>query len=62
MSQEDLACKAGCNPEVIEWIESGALLRPRNLIEIASVLKVNPAWLQFGEPWAHREPPKPGKT
>jgi hypothetical protein len=27
-------------------------------MEIAEVLDANPAWLQFGEPWARKERPR----
>jgi hypothetical protein len=43
---------------VIQKIENGKSLRPRNIMDIAQVLNVNPAWLQFGEPWAQKPAPK----
>ncbi len=57
LTQEQLAKEAGTNQAVIQKIENGKSIRPRNIMQIAEVLKVNPAWLQFGDPWAGREPP-----
>jgi len=48
-TQEQLARQAGTNQAVIQKIENGKSLRPRNINEIAEVLGVNPAWLMFGE-------------
>ena len=53
-TQEQLAARAGTNQAVIQKIENGKSLRPRQIMQIAEVLEVNPAWLQFGEPWAER--------
>ena len=58
LTQQQLATEAGTNQAVIQKIENGFSLRPRNIMQIAEVLKVNPAWLQFGEPWAVKEPHK----
>lgn len=58
LTQQQLATEAGTNQAVIQKIENGFSQRPRNIMQIAEVLKVNPAWLQFGEPWAVKEPPK----
>ena len=58
LTQQQLATEAGTNQAVIQKIENGFSLRPRNIMQIAEVLKVNPAWLQFGEPWSVKEPPK----
>ena len=60
-SLEKVAELAGCDREIIEWTESGVMPRPCHLVQIALALKVNPAWLQFGEPFAHRELPNSGK-
>lgn len=57
MTQERLAKEAGTNQAVIQKIENSKSLRPRLIMEIAEVLEVNPAWLQFGEPWAKRNRP-----
>jgi ABC-type lipopolysaccharide export system ATPase subunit len=48
---------SGTQPKAIEKIENGKSLQPRYIIEIALALKVNPAWLQFGEPWAKKDLP-----
>ncbi len=58
LTQERLAQKAGTNQAVIQKIENGKSLRPRQIMQIAEVLDVNPAWLQFGEPWAERKRPR----
>jgi len=57
MTQDGLAKEAGTNQAVIQKIENGKSLRPRQIMRIAEVLEVNPAWLQFGEPWATRPRP-----
>ena len=41
----------------IHKIESGRSLRPRGIEHLARTLSVNPAWLQFGYPFARRERP-----
>ena len=55
LTQDQLAKEAGTNQAVIQKIENGKSLRPRQIMQIAEVLDVNPAWLQFGEPWADRK-------
>jgi transcriptional regulator with XRE-family HTH domain len=57
LTQDGLAKEAGTNQAVIQKIENGKSLRPRLIMEIAEALNVNPAWLQFGEPWAQKERP-----
>jgi len=57
LTQDELAKEAGTNQAVIQKIENGKSIRPRNIMQIAEVLRVNPAWLQFGDPWAGKEPP-----
>jgi transcriptional regulator with XRE-family HTH domain len=57
LTQDELAKEAGTNQAVIQKIENGKSLRPRQIMRIAEVLGVNPAWLQFGEPWADRGRP-----
>ncbi len=52
LTQAQLAVRAGTNQAVIQKIENGHSIRPRILAELAHVLGVNPAWLQFGEPYA----------
>lgn len=57
LTQDQLAKEAGTNQAVIQKIENGKSLRPRQIMRISEVLGVNPAWLQFGEPWADRPRP-----
>ncbi|MEJ1334519.1 MAG: helix-turn-helix transcriptional regulator [Candidatus Sedimenticola sp. (ex Thyasira tokunagai)] len=57
LTQVQLAVRAGTNQAVIQKIESGHSQCPRILADLACVLKVNPAWLQFGEPFAYPKPP-----
>ncbi len=47
-SQEFLASLAGTSQAVIQKIENGKSLRPRNIERIAEALDVRPAWLMFG--------------
>lgn len=61
-TQDQLAKEAGTNQAVIQKIENGKSLRPRQIMQIAEVLEVNPAWLQFGEPWADRQRPNTSPT
>ena len=51
LSQAKLGQLSSTNQGVIQKIENGASLHPTKIMEIAEVLDVNPAWLQFGEPW-----------
>lgn len=39
---------ADTSQDVIQKIENGKSLRPRNIDKIAKALDVSPAWLQFG--------------
>ncbi|MEJ1392116.1 MAG: helix-turn-helix transcriptional regulator [Candidatus Sedimenticola sp. (ex Thyasira tokunagai)] len=57
LTQQQLAIRAGTNQAVIQKIENGHSLRPRVLADLAHALQVNPAWLQFGEPFAYPKPP-----
>jgi transcriptional regulator with XRE-family HTH domain len=52
LTQEQLAELSGTNQALIQKIENGHSYRPRPIMSLAEVLKVNPAWLQFGEPYA----------
>jgi len=52
LTQEELAALAGTNQAVIQKIENGHSKRPRVLADLAVALEVNPAWLQWGEPFA----------
>ena len=47
-SQEFLAQRADTSQAVIQKIENGKSLRPRNIERIAAALDVRPAWLMFG--------------
>jgi len=47
-SQQDLADRAGTTQAVIQKIENGKSLRPRNVVAIAAALEVDPSWLMFG--------------
>lgn len=58
LTQDQLAAQAGTNQAVIQKIENGKSLRPRQIEQIAEVLGINPAWLQFGDPWAPRVRPE----
>ena len=52
LTQMELAALAGTNQAVLQKIENGHSKRPRILVELAIVLEVNPAWIQWGEPYA----------
>ena len=43
---------SGTNKAVIQQIEKGKVWNPRIVTDLASALGVNPAWLQWGEPFA----------
>jgi SOS-response transcriptional repressor LexA len=49
LTQAQLADKIGVSQTAINKIEIGATLKPRNLLEIASALNVDPTWLSRGE-------------
>ncbi len=57
LTQVQLREIVGINQAVIQKIENGKSFRPRIIMGLAEALDVNPAWLQFGEPWAERERP-----
>ena len=57
LTQAGLGDLAGSNQAVIQKIENGNSSRPRMIMELAETLGVNPAWLQFGEPFAARKRP-----
>lgn len=48
LSQSELARRTGLRPQAIQFIEAGRVQRPRNLLDLAQVLAVNPEWLLFG--------------
>ena len=56
-TQAELGDLAGTNQASIQKIENGKSIRPRMIMELAEALGVNPAWLQFGEPFAVRKRP-----
>ena len=56
-TQAELGDLAGANQASIQKIENGKSIRPRMIMDLAEALGVNPAWLQFGEPYAERERP-----
>jgi transcriptional regulator with XRE-family HTH domain len=47
-TQQDLAIRACTSQAVIQKIEFGKSLRPRNIVTIAKALEVEPSWLMFG--------------
>jgi transcriptional regulator with XRE-family HTH domain len=52
LTQAELGELAGTNRAALQKIENGKSSRPRMIMELAETLGVNPAWLQFGEPFA----------
>ena len=48
LTQVQLAEEVGTSQAVIQKIENGKSLRPRNLEELAQALAVSPSWLMFG--------------
>ena len=48
-SQRILAARAFTSSGVIQKIENGKSLRPRNIVAIAAALEVEPSWLMFGD-------------
>ena len=52
ITQAKLGELAGANQAVIQKIENGWTLRPRMVDGLALALDVNPAWLQWGKPFA----------
>ena len=57
LTQVQLAALARTNQAVIQKIENGKSAQPRNIEDLAIVLEVNPAWLQWGEPYAAKMVP-----
>ena len=49
LSQSALARQVGMRPQAIQLIEAGRVRQPRNLVQIAAALNVNPLWLANGE-------------
>ena len=52
LTQEELGKLACTNQASIQKIENGKVWNPPVVAELASALGVNPAWLQWGEPFA----------
>ena len=52
--QTQLATATGTNQAAIQKVENGKSVQPRNVERLALELKVNPAWLQWGEPHAEK--------
>ena len=57
LTQAKLGELVGNNRDAVQKIENGKSLQPRNTMDLAEALDVNPAWLQFGEPFAVRKRP-----
>lgn len=55
LTQMELADLARTTQAVVQKIENGKSKRPRIIAELATALKVNPAWLQWGEPYALKQ-------
>ena len=53
-TQEQLGELAGTNQAVVTKTEQGKVQHPRIVDGLAIALEVNPAWLQWGEPYAAR--------
>jgi len=52
LTQEKLGELAETDQAVIQKIENGKVWHPRVVAGLALALDVNPAWLQWGEPFA----------
>ncbi len=52
LTQAKLGELSGTNQAVIQKIENGKSRSPRIIEDLAFALDVNPAWLQWGEPFA----------
>lgn len=55
LTQVELAALAGTNQAALQKVENGRSFQPRNIEDLALVLGVNPAWLQWGEPYAAKK-------
>ncbi|MES9843901.1 MAG: helix-turn-helix transcriptional regulator [Candidatus Sedimenticola sp. 6PFRAG5] len=55
LTRIELSRISGTSRHEIKNIEEGVSLRPDSIESIADALKVNPAWLQFGDLWAGRD-------
>jgi len=54
LTQEQLGELAGTNQAVVQKMENAKTTHPRVVDGLAIALEVNPAWLQWGEPYADR--------
>ncbi len=54
ITQEKLAKLASTTQAVIQKIENGKAIHTRIVDRLALALQVNPAWLQWGKPFAGR--------
>ena len=52
LSQAELGRLAGFNKTVVQKIERGTVWHPSVVAELAVALDVNPAWLQWGDPFS----------
>jgi DNA-binding XRE family transcriptional regulator len=52
LSQDKLGELVDTSRDVIQKIENGEVWHPSVIAELAVALDVNPAWLQWGEPFA----------
>ena len=52
LTQEKLGELAGTNQAVVQKIENGKVWHPRVVAGLAIALNINPAWLQWVEPFA----------
>jgi len=55
LTQMDLAALANTNQSVIQKIENNESRQPRIMEDLVIALEVNPAWLQWGEPYAMKQ-------
>ena len=52
LTRKKLGKLSGTNKAIIQQIEKGKVWNPCVVTELASALGVNPAWLQWGDPFA----------
>lgn len=62
LTQAELGKLVGVSQNAIQKIESGKTLEPRNLLQLAMALKVDPLWLQTGKSNATNEQQKTGSS
>ncbi|MES9843900.1 MAG: helix-turn-helix transcriptional regulator [Candidatus Sedimenticola sp. 6PFRAG5] len=54
-SRTKLSRQSGINWASIYKIEAGNCARPRSIEKLAEAIRVNPAWLEFGNRWASKQ-------